>query len=132
MKTEQEILEKWKPVIEFTSKLVKAIPEDEKLSMAVLLQEYDTKYTKLDDNGFVDNMEFMKFIIPMVRRAVGHLNILEDIEIERRKCMVVSNGSLYDYVGVVAIPYDARREYAHWEDVYIKDDSDKWEKFYQR
>ena len=132
MKTEEELLQKWQPVINFTSKSIPEIPEEKKIDMALLLEEYESKYEKLDDNGFMENSEFMYFIIPMVRRAVGHLNILEDIEIDGRRCMVVTNGALYDYVGIVAIPYDARREYGHWTDVYIKDGSDKWEKCFQR
>lgn len=140
MKTEQEVLEKWKPIVDFSSQYIDETPEDLKLFVSQKLQEWDETCLRWAADGKIDNnASFPKMIIPQVRRSLGSPDIEYDIEIHGRLCLVVKNGAIFKYVGKVGIPYKQNRDIYNMtgirlDDVYVivdgewveLNDSDYW------
>jgi hypothetical protein len=132
MRTEEEIIKRWKDIVEFTSKFVPPLPEEDKIPMALALEECEQKYVELDENKFIVNSYFLKYLIPQIRRSENKLDIGEDEIVDGRQCMIINNGELFTYKGMIAIPYECQRPSAHWEDVFYINDKGTWEQFFNR
>jgi hypothetical protein len=107
-KTVLEIKEKWKSVVDFSSKTLDETPEDHKTYVSLMLEEWETKILKWVDDGKVNSL-FIKYLIPQVRSSLGYPNIELDVEIDGRRCVVVNNGKLYKYIGKLGIPYNPEK-----------------------
>jgi hypothetical protein len=106
MKTEQEILDKWKPIVDYSSTHITETPEDLKLFVSQKLEEWEKKCFEWVEEGRINNNGlFPKHLIPQVRKSLGYPNIELDVEIDGRLCLVVGNGVIYNYRGKIGIPY---------------------------
>lgn len=126
MKTDQELLDKWKPIVDFSSKHIEETPEDLKLYVSQKLEEWDEKCLKWVEEGKInnDNGLFPKNLIPLVRYSLGNPDIELDVEIDGRLCLVVNNGCIFTYIGKIGIPYKQERDIycmtgIHLPDIYI-------------
>lgn len=126
MKTDEEILKRWTDVVDYTSKQIPPLPEDKRMSMAKACEDWESKYMIQDEKGFTSNATFLKYTIPQLRRSENNLQILDDIVIDGRKCMLIAHGELYEYKGIMAIPYDTERGNCHFDDIYVQEEKNTW------
>lgn len=140
MRTEQEILERWKPVVDYSSKNLEETPEELKLFVSLKLEEWERKCFEWVEEGKInDDGLFPKNLIPQVRTSLGNTDIELGVEIDGRLCLVVNNGKIYTYSGKVGIPYKQEQDIycmtgIHLPDIYIivnglwvhLNDSDVW------
>jgi hypothetical protein len=131
MKTDQEILDNWKLVVDYSSSRIDETPEHLKLYVSKKLEEWEQKCFEWVESGKIDNNGlFPNNLIPLVRYSLGNPDIELDIEIDERLCLVVNNGSIYTYSGKIGIPYKQERDIycmtgIHLPDVYVVID-DQW------
>jgi hypothetical protein len=99
-----EIIERWKPVVNYSSKYIEETPEWCRLYVSEKLEEWERKCLKWVKSGKV-NDRFLVHFLPQVRVTLGDIKILEDDMVEGDLCMIIENGSLKNYYGILAIPY---------------------------
>jgi hypothetical protein len=137
MKTEQEILDKWKPIVDYSSKHIEETPEELKQYVSNKLEEWEEKCLEWASSGKISNNGiFPKILIPQVRHSLGNPDIELDVEIDGRLCLVVNNGSIFKYVGKIGIPYNQERGDIYCmtgiriEDIYVMIDN-QWVSYYK-
>ena len=107
MKTEQEILDKWRPVVDYSSKHIEETPEELKQYVSNKLEEWEEKCLEWASSGKInDNALFPSAFIPQVRSTLGNPIIEEDVLIDGKLGLVIENGRAWgDYFGKIGIVY---------------------------
>lgn len=80
MKTDEELLEKWKPILDYEDNGITPIPEYWKPYIAKLLENTEYKYT--------GNRRLLSIIIPMIRYNLDDV-IYDEVFIQNKKCLIV-------------------------------------------
>lgn len=131
MKTDEEVLDKWKKLVNYSSDNIGETPDELKLYVSQTLEEWEQKCFEWVKEGKInDDVLFPKNLIPQVRHSLGNPDIELDVEIDGRLCLVVNNGAIYSYSGKVGIPYKQERDCycmtgIHLPDIYVVID-DQW------
>lgn len=108
MKTNEEIINKWKPVVDYSSNHIEETPKDLKLYVSQKLEEWEEKCFEWASTGKInDNGKFPKSLIPQIRQTLGNPIIEEDVLINGRLGLVIENGKApnFGYSGKIGIPY---------------------------
>ncbi len=130
MKTDQELLDKWKRVVNFSSGYLEDTPTELKLYVSQKLEEYEDMCFRWGDEGKIkDNSKFPKCFIPQVRATLGNPIITYDVMINGRLGLVVENGKCWDkYQGRVGIHYEPEDIHCHTSPMGVyKWVDEKWE-----
>jgi len=77
---------------------VPPLPEEDKIPMALALEECEQKYIQLDENKYITNSYFLKYLIPQIRRSENKLDIGEDEIVDGRQCMIINNGDAISFI----------------------------------
>lgn len=107
MKTEQEILDKWKPIVDYSSEHIEATPEELKQYVSNKLEEWEEKCLEWASSGKINNNgKFIELFIVQVRQSLGEPIIEEDVLIDGKLGLVIENGRAWgDYSGKIGIVY---------------------------
>lgn len=109
MRTDEEILKRWKEVVDFSSNIFEKTPEELKLFVSQKLEEWEEKCLQWEKDGKIDRY-FTKIFIPLVRQSLGNIIMEEDVLIGENLGIVVLNGRCREYSGKIGIVYKEGRE----------------------
>jgi hypothetical protein len=137
MKTDQELLDKWKPILDYTSEYFDETPEYCRKYVAKKLEDWEEKCLEWCESGKADdyynNTSLAKILIPQIRASLGEPDIELDVKIDGRLCLIVNNGKIRKYNGKIGIPYKMERDVSchhNHDDIYFMIDGE-WVSSYE-
>jgi len=129
IRTKEEAIEYWKPVVDFSSQHIEETPEDKKEYVSLKLEEYETLLFEWLKAGIIDN-GFFKFFIPQVRYKLGDIEMVPNVLFPNPfgavEGVVIKDGKMYQKTGDIGIPYKTLN-ISHAEGYYMKNESGVWE-----
>lgn len=107
--TDEELIKKWKIILEFTSKEVPKMNEEKYLEVALLMEKYEKEYTEdlfETENGkksFDNKRSILLRLIPQIRRNEEDV---EKIMLNGKKHVIVEDVNTENFQRIAVDPYN--------------------------